>query len=199
MKAAIDGFETNIRRVRDLGALAAALATMTTSALDASDLLRAQIVLGVSALDAFVHELTRLGILEAVRGSRTPTPALQRFKIQLELHLQAAGGPIAVTSIDDAVRGNHSYVSFQQPDKIAEAIRLISTVDLWGAVGTRMKLAPLDVKQRLAVIVDRRNKIAHEADVDPSTPEARWPIAKPDVDSAISFLDGICHAIFGVV
>lgn len=199
MKAALDAFEVNIQRVRDLAGLVAALDTMTTPALDVSDLLRAQLVLGVSAMDTFIHELTRLGILESLRGTRPATPALSRFKIHLDLHLQASGGPIAITAIDAAVRESHSYLAFQQPDKIADAIRLISAVALWDAVGARLGRPARDIKEQLAVVVDRRNKIAHEADLDPSSPGARWPISKVDVDTATGFLDHLCHAIFVVV
>jgi cellulose biosynthesis protein BcsQ len=52
------------------------------------------------------------------------------------------------------------------------------------------------VKQRLSLIVDRRNKIAHEADLDPTYPKARWPISRIDVDNVVEFLVQIVEAIY---
>jgi RiboL-PSP-HEPN len=60
----------------------------------------------------------------------------------------------------------------------------------------------LDTKQlknRLRLVVDRRNKIAHEADMDPSYPGTRWPINPSDVASALDLVKQVCHAIDGVV
>lgn len=51
MLKAIETFRLNIQRVRHLGGVHRALLALTTTALDTSDILRAQIVLGVSALD----------------------------------------------------------------------------------------------------------------------------------------------------
>ena len=56
-----------------------------------------------------------------------------------------------------------------------------------------------DVKARLKLIVDRRNKIAHEADVDPSYPNMRWPISKPDVDQSLAYIAQIGESIYVVV
>ena len=72
------------------------------------------------------------------------------------------------------------FSSFQQPDKIADAIRLFSDVKLWQQVALELAIPEQDVKARLKLIVDRRNKIAHEADVDPSFPNMRWPITESD-------------------
>jgi len=75
MQAAIDQFRTNINRVRHLGAIYRALKAQTTEVLDLSDILRAELVMAVSALDHYIHEVTRLGILETYHGSRVLSPS----------------------------------------------------------------------------------------------------------------------------
>jgi hypothetical protein len=93
-------------------------------------------------------------------------------------------------------------LSFQHPDKIADAIRLFFPDPLWPAVGAKISLPTTDVKTRLKLIVDRRNKIAHEADMDPSypgLPRLRWPISKADVTNTVSFVENICEAIYSIV
>jgi hypothetical protein len=84
MHEAIKNFQANIERVRALGGLYTALSNLTTSALDATDLLRAQIVMAVSALDHYIHEITRMGMLEVFNGSRPKTNAFLRFQVTID-------------------------------------------------------------------------------------------------------------------
>ena len=42
--------------------------------------------MAVSALDHYIHELVKLGMLEAYRSNRAQTDALLRFRISLEWH-----------------------------------------------------------------------------------------------------------------
>ena len=66
-------------------------------------------------------------------------------------------------------------------------------------VAKRLGIDPKSAKNRLALIVDRRNKIAHEADMDPSSPGSRWPIDELLVHDVIDTLEQIGVAIFEVV
>ena len=53
------------------------------------------------------------------------------------------------------------------------------------------------VKTQLRAIIDRRNQIVHEADLDPSYPGTitRWPISPADVTSTLEFIRDVCEAI----
>src|SRR5882672_9486708 len=84
MLNAIATYRDNIVRVRTLGGINQALGSIVTVAIDLSDLLRAQHVLAVSALDYFIHETARKGMLEIFDGKRAPTPAYSRFRIPLD-------------------------------------------------------------------------------------------------------------------
>ncbi|WXA81106.1 hypothetical protein LV483_34805 [Pendulispora rubella] len=163
--------------------------------MDVSDLLRAQIVLAISAFDTLVHELTRLGMLEAAAGKRTVVDTFQRFQVSFE-SVQLSAGASTLDWLDAEIRRKHSFLSFQTPDKVADAIRLISSVSLWNSVGSHLGKSPTDIKKELQLIVDRRNKIAHEADGDPSFPGTRWPIDPIMVNRAIDFLEAVGKAIF---
>lgn len=199
MQAAIDQFHASMDRVRDLHALHNYFHANTTVALDISDLLRAQIVLCVSALDYYVHELTRMGMIEIFEAKRPQTAAFLRFPVTVDgvtLAMQPGAGS---GWLDTAVRSRHSILSFQQPDNIADAIRLFSEVRLWDEVGSRLGMPAKEIKDRLRLIVQRRNQIAHEADLDPSYPGVRWPISPADVTSATDFVTQVCEAIHQVV
>ena len=60
------------------------------------------------------------------------------------------------------------------------------------------KLGAPQTKAQLCAIVDRRNKIAHEADLDPGNPGERWPIDRPLVEEAIDFIESTIRAIYEV-
>jgi len=131
------------------------------------------------------------------------TSAFLRFSISLVSVLQGISDPQNANFLEDEIRRQHSYQSFQRCDKIADAIRLISDVRLWETVGNSIGINAEDVKGQLDLIVDRRNKIAHEADINPtialSLPGSRWPIDETLVDNAINFIEQVVETIHRVV
>jgi len=144
-----------------------------------------------------VHEMARLGMLEVFDGARKATPAYLRFRISMDCI--GVGRALARDDFDSEIRSQHSFASFQHPDKIAEAVRLISEAQLWNCVGAKLGADGKEIKERLQLIVNRRNKIAHEADLDPTYPKARWPISAPNVDNVVIFLVELVEAIHEVV
>ena len=198
MLNAYQQFRENLLRARELGNLAAAVGQIMTTAIDISDMWRAQIVLGVSALDHLIHEMARLGMIESARGIRQKTDSYLRFSLPLDAVERAISGHPHEAWLGDTVREKHSWLSFQHPEKVAEAIRLISPVKLWEEVGSELGIPAKDIKIRLELIVDRRNKIAHEADMDPTNPGFRWPITKAMTTDTLDFIEKIAEAIFKV-
>jgi hypothetical protein len=201
MQSAIDLFRISIARVRDLIAVHNSLKAQASSILDLSDILRSGLVLSVSALDYYIHEVVRIGMLEIHRGQRPEPPAFSGFQISLG---NARAGINAGQNIDswleDEIRQRHSYKSFQQPNAIADAVRLICDKKLWEEVSINMGSPAKDIKEQLSRIVDRRNKIAHEADIDPSYPIGdRWPIDELLVNEAVDFLEQVVESIHKIL
>ncbi len=192
-------FNENLIRVRELGALADAVNGLTTSVIDVSDLWRAQVVLVVSAFDNFVHDITRVGMIECAKGLRPKTDAYLRFELPLSATDLGIAGTAHEVWIGETVRQKHSWQSFQDPDKVADAIRLVTPIRLWEEVGRELSLTPADVKTRLKLIVDRRNKIAHEADLDPASPGFRWAIDKLQASETVDFIESLANAIYKFV
>lgn len=199
MLASHNRFTDNIVRARDLRALYVNLSAAAAPVLDLSDILRASIVIAVSAFDTLIHDLARIGMLESYMGARARTGAFGRFKIPLETVILAIASPGLTNWLEDEIRNQHSYLSFQQTDKVADAIRLISGKVLWREVGAILGITEETAKIRLKLIVDRRNQIAHEADMDPSSPGARWPIDEVLVQETIDNIEAIADAIYEVV
>ncbi len=247
MQSALDQFRISIGRVRDLIAIHSSVKAQATGALDVSDMLRAALVLAVSALDYYVHEVVTLGMLEIHRGSRPePLPsantnqsAFSRFQVSLGCARQDRLAAIDIASwleaeiqqtqnyafleqlhsdlipaisnsivsrldntswLEDEIRARLGYQSFQQADKIASAFRYISDKKLWDEVAIQMNRSTRDIKQRLNSIVDRRNKIAHEADIDPTfNIGSRWNIDEVLVDDAVGFIEMLVENIHQVL
>lgn len=197
MQSAIEQFRRSIIQARNIGSIESYLSKITTPVLDKSDLLRTQIVMCVSALDYYVHEVTRLGMIETFQGIRPASPAFLRFNVSLESTLQGFLIPADVGWLDSEIRARHAILSFQNPDKIADAIRLISPMELWNSVAAALHQNPIAIKTRLSLIVQRRNKIAHEADIDPTYPGTgtRWPITATLASESVDFVESICETI----
>ncbi|MGK7944318.1 MAG: hypothetical protein AB4058_07600 [Microcystaceae cyanobacterium] len=207
MQSALNQFRISIRSVRDLISLYHTINAQSTRILNASleDILRSALVLTVSALDYYIHEVVILGMLEIYQGNRPETPisanttksSFARFQISLDTARQDRITAINIaswleqeiqrTQSDDFIQNTHtisslspiiadiiqnklnqninwleneireklSYQSFQQPTKIADAIRLISDKRLWDEVGNLMGKPAKDIKQQLTAIVDR--------------------------------------------
>jgi len=198
MLIAINQFRANISHVRNLQAIYEAFSSRTTTALDLSDLLRAQIVMCVSALDHYIHEVTQIGIIEIFESKRPSTDAFGKFTVSLDGALQGIKSKNS-DWLDSEIRKRHGFLSFQHPDKIADAIRLIKDIKLWQDVGTKMGMKPEDIKRQLQLIIERRNKIAHEADIDPTYPGSRWPINIVMAKDATDFIEQLCETIHSLI
>ncbi len=201
MLSPIEQFRENMTRVKTLGGLHQAFDQQTTPAVDLSDLLRAQIVMIASALDHYIHEITRVGMLEVYDGVRPQTNAFLRFQVTMNATMTGISKPSENDWFDREIRDKHGHQAFQHPDNIANAVRLFSSCELWRSVASELNLTDQDIKNRIRAIVNRRNQIVHEADLDPSYPGTgnRWPISPSDVTSASDFIQNVCEAIHTVV
>lgn len=198
MRRVINQFQHNIANVRSVGGLFEALEGLTTPAVDATDLLRAQVVMAVSALDHYVHELTLTGMLQIYTGVRPPTTAYLKFQVPMGAVVPGVSDG-RTAWFEAMIREKHGFLSFQQPDKIADAVRLFSPCELWPNVATAMGMTSEATKSRLRLVVERRNKIAHEADLDPSYPGVRWPITPTDATGVVDYVERICQHIQAAV
>lgn len=201
MQTAIDQFRLDLNRVRNLEALHAVLSSQATSVLDLSDLLRAELVMVVSALDLYIHEVVRLGMLECFRGYRPQTNAFREFRVTLGGTIQALSAPQDDLWLDEQIRDQHSRRTFQNPNDIASGISLISGVTLWDSIAGRLQSTTVAVRDRLRLIVERRNKIVHEADLNPAYGRIGilWPITPVEADDAVTFVEDVTEAIHSVV
>jgi RiboL-PSP-HEPN len=202
-------FDEVWQRCELFAALHGYMASHVTAALQPDELLRAEWASRVSALDLYVHELVAQNLLRIFEGYRPVCPGFERLQVSGDalMRIQAATSAAnRSTAFDLEVRTQLSRDTFQYPDDIADAVRLISPCKLWnevalklGATTTTVTATTESLKKRLSLIVDRRNKIVHEGDLQPTVPRTPWPISKADVSEVAKFINDIVSAIDSIV
>jgi len=201
-------FETVRDRCAQLAALHAYLAKNVSSILPLDELLRAEWVARVSALDLYIHELVAQRMLATFEGRRPPSPAYLRFQLSNETldRIRAAATPSdASAAFDLEVRNQLASHTYQDPDKIACAVRLCSEIELWNEVALNLGATPStkvdeakSLKKMLSLMVRRRNQITHGGDVQPSPLREPWPISQADVAFVAAQIEMIVRAIDAV-
>lgn len=192
-----------------MSALHAYFAKHVSGALHPEELLRAEWITRVSAFDLYVHELVAQRML-AIFEKRLPAPpAYLKFTIPSEVmeRIRSAAMPTdASAAFDLEARSQLSRDTFQNPDEVADAVRLCSEVELWNEVAIRFgaslqtrTFVSKSIRKDLSLIVQRRNKIAHEGDLQPTTAREPWPITQGDVAFVEDHIYKIVRAIDAIV
>ena len=196
-------------RANVLSGLHIHLSSTTTSIMNTDELLRAEWAMRVSALDLYVHELIALNLMKIFRGERPLCDGFRKIQISsltlLNL-LSEMNGSSREAAFDLAVREKLERMTFQNPDNIAEGIRYISSIDLWseiakhyGASGSSIESASRSLKASLKQIVDRRNKIVHEGDLQPTVPRSEWTISSTDLTEVKKVIEKIVLSIDQII
>jgi hypothetical protein len=163
------------------------------TAMDMSDLLRSGILLAVSSLDLLVHSLYRAEVVYRLQNS-IPIDFLE-----IPYNCLISDPIIKIQSVDTSIKSSHSFKSFVAPDKIAEILRHF-VADPWTSIAVDIGEDKKDTKSRLRQIIDWRNRIAHEADINPNYGGIDlWPISKLDTESSIKFIEKIGTSIVKTV
>lgn len=184
-------FEAVWSRCAQLLTLHAYLERNVSGILQPDELLRAEWVARVSALDLYVHELVAQRMLAIFEGLLPASPAYLRFEVSNETlnRIRAATTPSeASAAFDLYVRSYLTRITFQTPDDIADGVRLCSTIELWPEVALRLGATSAtktdkakSLKTQLSLLVQRRNRIAHEGDLQQTPPREPWPISRADL------------------
>lgn len=163
------------------------------------DILRSQIVNVISALDRYLHEKVRKGICDMFLGNRAITNKFKSFSVSSDTVLRIWGDS-SLTVIDREILINEVVIlslktlSFQKAIKIKDALSY-----LWDEphkmviIAKEMEVPGITdndkqryLTQKLDLLVERRNQIAHESDIYFGVKRA---ICQDDVIDAITFIE----------
>ncbi|QNL45136.1 hypothetical protein H8790_03655 [Oscillibacter hominis] len=167
--------------------------------LDSSDLLRWQWVLAVSALDKYIHDIVAAGMVEQYLNRRPTTPKFDAFQLSMNVISNISVAPVPEIEFRNEVIRKNSYLAFQEPDKIADALSFIWNESQKWLVISRNMATPIDqatLKTKLKNIVMRRNQIVHEGDcLSTNIPLVQQPISLSDTEDVIHFITELVDAI----
>lgn len=166
--------------------------------LDATILLRSQFVLIVSAFDTYIHSVVINKIMDKYFSSS------QQIDVQLDIPLSLA---CEMKNLDTEMQKSKLYNflvrklskdSFQSPKSIEYAFSIIGINKIWSRLSDKMLMQSDDIKNVLAIIVNRRNKIAHESDWNIIT-ETYEDIELKDVLDCEKFINNMVDSIDDMV
>ena len=136
-------------------------------------LLRSEYVLLVSAFDCYIHQVVRQKLVDSFfLGTSVCDEALLPFSTAQRACIETDSA-IKRDILIPAIETRLSYDSYQSPKSIEHALGLIGLRSIWSSLSPGMRMNADDIKLQLSLIVKRRNQIAHEADLDPTTGEYR--------------------------
>lgn len=175
------------------------------------DLRRLALVMGVVAIDAYMHWAV-LRRLSVVRRQGELPKALRQLQVPFE-ELAA----IAESAVEGRRRRVHSRpwvqlknaaqkrllrMTIQSPQEVGDAMAMVGLTDGWRTIAGHMKAQPEEVKQRLSRIVLRRNQIVHEGDIPRKARPRRVTlnaILRADVADDLDFLKSLLSALHKVM
>jgi len=167
---AYDNFTRNIASIDDLLKLHALLVTDYPLLKEQSDeLLRAVIVLAVSALDNYLHDFYRTEIVEGFLGKGNFSVQFEKIKISMNTiqQLDSAFSEAEKRSFLNAeLRKIQKTESYQSARSIEDIFNKIEIKNVWSTLSSSLGIPAQSIKDELGLIIDRRNKISHESDWD---------------------------------
>ena len=140
-----------------------------------SELLRSAVVATVSALDRYVHDLVLQHAWALLQRRETSIPtelkklslsvlATKRALDKLRNDPSARPGNLVKAALQEHLHRDHT---FQRPDDLVKAAKMLGVKDFWGKVTQAMPgtLGSQEVIAKVQSIAMRRNQIVHEADI----------------------------------
>jgi RiboL-PSP-HEPN len=144
-------------------------------------------------------------MVQAFTGERMHSIAFKRFEVSGETLARIVNAKTlgkALPAYELSIRQKLVLITFQNPEKIAGGIRFISDVELWNGIAKTLGASDSDKQEKaklhkraLSIIVDRRNKIAHEGDMQPNLPRDPWPIEKNDLVEVRKMIFDVVNSI----
>ena len=167
--------------------------------IDASDLLRWEWVLSVSAFDKYIHDIVRIGMIQEFLGRRPETEKFKTFHISMPLYTEMKNSSSPELFFEKEIIRQHKINAYQAPDKVSEALSYFwAEPHKWQVISSNMSIpiSDKDLKIKLNNIVIRRNQIVHEGDcVSPTFPLRQQIISESDTQDVIAFISELVDAI----
>ncbi|MCY7953212.1 HEPN domain-containing protein [Bacillus licheniformis] len=156
------------------------------------DLLRWQWTQAVSALDKYIHDIVKIGLIKTFNKEITPTNSFNNFSVPVSILEDSL---LVSNAFEQFVIKKLSFVSFQTAEKINEGLSLIWTEPhKWQKIADNLGLEKKYLTNKLNLIAQRRNQIVHQGDYPSFNLEKEKLNTKETLD-VINFIDQIVDVI----
>ncbi|MFB7088067.1 hypothetical protein [Streptomyces sp. NPDC056296] len=205
-----EAFMTNLSYARRMVKAGRMLTPFRSPTIDIDDFYRAAWVQAVAAIDHWLHEevLRRVAELTAKDSPEMP-PQLRRYELPLHRVEAVRRGEVTLSeAVVEHLREKLAVQALQHPGKISEVLRLVTEKKVWyEAAGClnqhffqgRTTFNEKKLRSRYLEITQRRNRIAHDADLVDGDLKQRRPIDEAEVTDAIDWIERIALAIAHVL
>ncbi len=156
------------------------------------DLLRWQWTQTVAALDKYIHDVIKLGLIMTYNKQIIPTKSFLNFLIPISI----LDDPLLISNaFEQFVIQKLSYNSYQTPEKINEGLSLVwSEEHKWQTISDTMGKDKKFITNKLNLIAQRRNQIVHQGDY-PSYNLEKESLTLSEVKDVIDFIEQLVNII----
>ncbi|MGW2296341.1 hypothetical protein [Streptomyces violaceorubidus] len=201
---------TNLSYARRMVKAGRMLTPFRSPTIDIDDFYRAAWVQAVAAIDHWLHEevLRRVAELTAKDSPEMP-PQLRRYELPLHRVEAVRRGEVTLSeAVVEHLREKLAVQALQHPGKISEVLRLVTEQKVWyeaaGCINQhffqgRTTFNEKKLRSRYLEITQRRNRIAHDADLVDGDLKQRRAIDEAEVTDAIDWIERIALAIAHVL
>lgn len=187
-------FKSQIARAHDLAGLSESMSSITHGVVDGRDLLRSAVVQSVAALDHYCHGIILDYSVDILLGRRQTHSKNSKVSLPLATAAEVFGAD-SDAEAESIARARMADLlarqTFQSPEAIASGFGLVGITQIWSSAFDN----PSGTREKLSLIVDRRNKIVHQGDTDPLSPDQLTPIDVDDAQYSVGQIELIVHTI----
>jgi hypothetical protein len=205
-----EAFMTNLSYARRMVETGRMLTPFQSPTIDIDDFYRAAWVQAVAAIDHWFHEEVLRRVAElAARDSPDMPHRLRVYELPLHRVEAVRRGDVGLPeAVVEHLREKLAPQALQHPGKISEVLKLVTEKKVWfeaaGWVNEaffqgRTTLNERTLRSRYLEITQRRNKIAHDADLIDGDLKQRRPISEAEVTDAIDWIERIALAVAHVL
>lgn len=164
------------------------------------ELLRAIIVLAVSALDNYLHDFYRTEIVEGFLGTGNFNVKFEKIKVSIKIlrELDSAFSEAEKRNfLNTEIRTMQKTESFQSPKSIEGIFSTINVKNIWTKLEVQIGITAKNIRDELGLIIERRNKISHESDWDFFN-QKKNPVERSEVEYVVDFIKRFVNGVEAV-
>ncbi|WFC03228.1 HEPN domain-containing protein [Lactiplantibacillus pentosus] len=197
MSKELEDFKSLLRSCQEVNQLYSYYSDLPNP-MDISDLMRWELTQAVSALDKYIHDVVRHGMLKEKSGTNILTKQFKNITLTMEDLISLENSDDEINTFEIIILRMHGYKSFQSPKTIKSALALIwdnGNEDKFLCISQQMGIEKSMVEQTLSLISQRRNSIVHQGDYFNLNIGERSEIQQSWVSDSVSFIEKFCESL----